>query len=106
MLESAAVNQAMLAQNQASAERSPGTAPGDTEKALERKAENFEAVFLSNMLKPMFEGLKTDGMFGGGHGEKMFRQELIKEYGSEIAESTDIGIADSVKQELLKAQEV
>ena len=33
---------------------------------MRETAEAFEASFLSQMLKPMFEGLKTDGMFGGG----------------------------------------
>ncbi len=37
--------------------------------ALRRAAEEFEAVFLSEMLGPMFEGIETEGLGGGGMGE-------------------------------------
>lgn len=51
-------------------------ANGDATR-LRRTAEDFEASFLSQMLKPMFEGLSTDGPFGGGEGETTWRTFLI-----------------------------
>lgn len=79
-----------------------------TQKQLEKiagSAEEFEAVFVSEMMKPMFEDIQTDGMFGGGKGEEVFRGMLLQEYGKMTAKTGTIGIADAVKKELIKLQE-
>lgn len=68
-------------------------------------AEEFEAVFVAEMMKPMFEGLETDGLFGGGKGEEVFKGLLLQEYGKITASTGRIGIADAVKTELIKLQE-
>jgi len=73
---------------------------------LRETAEEFEAVFLSQMLKPMFEGIETDGPFGGGQAEGMWRSLMVDEYGKSIAKSGGIGIAESVMSEMLRLQEV
>lgn len=75
-------------------------------KAVRAAAEEFEAVFLSTMLAPMFEGLGQDNMFGGGPGEETYRSLLVDEYGKSIAKSGGLGIADAVERELLRMQEV
>ena len=79
-------------------------------KAAEAKAqevaEDFESVFLSQMLEHMFAGIETDEMFGGGHAEDVYRSLLIDEYGKLIAKAGGIGIADHVKREMLTLQEV
>jgi Rod binding domain-containing protein len=45
-------------------------------------------------------------MFGGGKGEEMYRSLLVEEYGKTIAKAGGVGIADQVKAEMLKLQEV
>ena len=76
----------------------------DVEKAGET-AKEFEAVFIAEMIKPMFENLETDGMFGGGKGEEVFRGMLLQEYGKKIAETGSVGLSDSVKQQMILMQE-
>ena len=67
----------------------------------------FEAMFISQMLKPMFDTLPTDGWFGGGQGEEMFRGMMVENYGKQIANhGNGLGLAASVTHALLKAQEV
>jgi len=73
---------------------------------IEDAAKDFEAMFMTEMIKPMFEGIKTDNKFGGGKGEEIFRGFMIEEYGKLMAERGDIGIADSVKAEMIRMQEV
>ena len=73
---------------------------------IRQAAEDFEAVFLSQMLQPMFEGLETDGLFGGGSAEQIYRGVLLQEYGKALAQRGGVGIADAVEQEMLKLQEV
>lgn len=74
-------------------------------QAAREAAVEFEAMFLSQMVEQMFTDIKTDGYFGGGQGEKMFRSMLSQEYGREMAEKGGIGIADMVQKEILKIQE-
>jgi Rod binding domain-containing protein len=57
------------------------------------------------MLSEMFAGIKTDGLFGGGQGEEMFRSLLLDEYGKQIAKHGGLGIGDAVMRTLVSAQE-
>ncbi|NRA29804.1 MAG: rod-binding protein [Parvularculaceae bacterium] len=76
-------------------------APEDVRKA----AEEFEAVFLNQFVGSMFEGMKTDGMFGGGQGEKMWQGFLVQHIADAFAQRGGIGIADMVTREILQAAE-
>ncbi len=74
-------------------------------KALRASAEEFEAVFVSQMLTQMFDSIEIDPLTGGGNGEEVFRSLLVNEYGKSIAKSGGIGIADHVQREMLRLQE-
>ena len=84
------------------------TLDGAKSKNAERTnqaAQDFEAVYISEMLKPMFETVDVDDTFGGGKGEEVFRGLLVQEMGKSIAKQGGFGLADQVKAELLKTQE-
>jgi len=76
----------------------------DTARA-QKAAKEFEGVFVSQMLGQMFSGLSTDGPFGGGQGESMFRSLMLDEYGKQISAQGGIGLASNVTAQLLKHQE-
>lgn len=78
---------------------------GATDEAR-RTAEEFEAVFVSQMLQHMTAGIKTDGPFGGGPGEGMFRSMLNGEYAKAISGRGGIGIADHIYRQIIALQEV
>lgn len=80
-------------------------APGTTRPEAREAADEFEAAFLSELLGHMFEGLETDGPFGGGHGEEMMRSMLVNEYGKSVAARGGLGISDTVYKELILLQE-
>lgn len=73
--------------------------------AMRRAAEEFESVFLGEMLRPMFDGLDTNGLGGGGMGEEIFRPMLVERYAGAIAHSGGVGIADSIVREMIRLQE-
>ena len=77
-----------------------------TEAQIEEKAQEFEAVFLNQMLQHMFEGVETDDLFGGGHGEDVYRSLMMDEYAKMISKTGGIGVADHVKAELMRYQEM
>jgi len=74
-------------------------------KRMRETAEDFEAVFLSEMLRPMFQNIEASAPFGGGPGEKIYRDMQVDEYGKALARSGGIGLADSVMREMIKMQE-
>lgn len=90
------------------AKSTPVQAPQKTNDVATAKktAQAFEGVFLSQFLGQMFEGISTDGPFGGGAGEGMFRSLMIDEYAKQMAAQGGIGLAPTVTRELLKTQEV
>lgn len=93
-----------VSQYQAGQLKTPKTATADEEKAA-KTAQDFEAVFISQMLTPMFEGIEPDGMFGGGSAENIYKSMMLQEYGKLMAANGGLGIADSVKTQILALQE-
>jgi Rod binding domain-containing protein len=80
--------------------------PGDSPKlaAIKKSARDFEAMFVGQMLQPMFDGLSTSGPFGGGQSEEAFRGLLIGEYAKEITARAPLGIADHMVRTLIQNQ--
>ncbi|MGZ3305705.1 MAG: rod-binding protein [Asticcacaulis sp.] len=66
--------------------------------------ERFEAMALSNMLSPMWDGLKTDGPFGGGEGEEAMKSFYIDAIANQMAKRGGVGISAMMQKELLKLQ--
>lgn len=81
----------------------PRAAPVPAE--LREAAEEFEAVFLAQLLATMSRGLVGEGPLGGGDSDP-FRNLLNQEVARTISRAGGIGVADTVLQEMLKLQEV
>jgi peptidoglycan hydrolase FlgJ len=82
----------------------PIAAPNAATPRMRETAEAFEASFLSQMLKPMFEGLDTDGPFGGGEAEGTWRSFLIDAMAKQTVKAGGIGLADTVVAEMVRMQ--
>lgn len=80
-------------------------ARSENQKAMRRTAEAFEASFLSQMMKPMFEGLSTEAPFGGGAGEAAWRGFLVDAMAQQTVKAGGVGLADSVLAQMIKMQE-
>ena len=96
------VSQAMMLAQSAPI-KTPGIAVN--EASARKAATEFEGVLVSQMMGQMFEGISTDGPFGGGQGEQMFRSLMLDEYGNQVAKRGGIGLADSIVKSLLSHQE-
>ncbi len=83
----------------------PKLSPDDMPADIKKAAVEFEAVFATQMLQPMFEELSSDGVFGGGHAEDIYRSLMVQEFGNLIAKRGGLGIAETVTSELLRIQE-
>lgn len=78
--------------------------PADRKRA-EAAAQEFEGMIVGQLLEPMFEGIKTDGAFGGGTGEAVFRSLMIQQIGKDIASSGGIGLSKDVMAAMIRMQE-
>lgn len=97
----------MQAGNALAAGRSlPNVHRADSLREARQVSEDFEAVFLSQMLQPMFQNIEAEEPFGGSPSEKMWRTMQVDEYGKAIARAGGIGIADAVFREIIKTQEL
>ena len=94
-----------LTSTQATASQVVSPKKGLDAKKTDKAAQDFEAVMISEMLKPMFETVEIDDTFGGGKGEEVFRGLLIQEMGKSIAKQGGLGLANNVRAELIKVQE-
>lgn len=81
---------------------SPVARPADPAVRVHEAAVEFEAVFLSQMLRGMGAGLGSEGLFG----KEPYGSLLADEYARLIARSGGIGLADATRRELLRLQEV
>jgi Rod binding domain-containing protein len=77
----------------------------ENQKKAKETAENFEAMFVGQMLKHMWEGVGNDPVFGGGHAEEMWQSMLTDEYGKNVVKNGGLGISKSVMASMLRAQE-
>jgi Rod binding domain-containing protein len=82
-------------------------APRMNAQEIDRTAKEFEAMTIQQMLNFMMSEIDlSDTPFGGGTGERAFQPLLVEEYGKAFAANGGIGIADAVRREMLKMQEV
>lgn len=79
--------------------------PDAVSARIRKTAEDFEVSFMSQMLKPMFEGLSTEAPFGGGDAEATWRGFLIDAMAKQVVKAGGVGVTDVVMSEMLKMQE-
>ena len=86
----------------------PDTKPaqGQSLDQLRKVAEDFEAVFIAQMLQPLFQNMGAEEPFGGGESAKMWRSLQVDEYGKAITKAGGIGMTDAVLKEMIKLQEM
>ena len=69
-----------------------------------RVAQEFEAVFIGQMLQPIFQNLSAEEPFGGGSSEDIWRSMQVDEYGKAITKAGGIGIAETRLDSILRAE--
>lgn len=71
------------------------------EQQIREAAQEFESVFLFQMLKQVRNSIhKEEGIMNGGLGEEMFTGMLDEEYAKVMAKSSSTGLADVIYQQM------
>lgn len=74
-----------------------------TPEQAKKLGQDFEAMFLTEMMRPMFEGVsKPNSLFGGGHGEEVYGSMMVQQYANAFAKHGGIGIAKQIEKIALK----
>ena len=71
---------------------------------LDTAARDFEAVFIAQMLVPLFSSIETPAIAGGGKSDEFFNSLLQEHYAKAMADRGGFGIADHVRASLLNLQ--
>lgn len=85
-------------------DRSATAGRANDRAALEAAAQDFEALFLAQVLRSLAAGLQGEGPLGGSEADP-FRDLLGDAYARLIARAGGIGLADAVLRELVRVQE-
>lgn len=71
---------------------------------VKKAAQEFQAVYLSEMMNYVFSGIKTSPLFGGGHGEETFRSMLVQEYANNLAKTDQLKMNGALQKQIHKLQ--
>jgi flagellar protein FlgJ len=82
----------------------PSSPAIDRNSRAYKAAQDFESVFLGQMVSQMYTGLDAQGPFGGGFAEETYRSLLYQELGRQMSAGGGVGIADAVYAEMVKMQ--
>jgi Rod binding domain-containing protein len=73
---------------------------------IDKAAQEFETVFISQMMQHMFAGVDMSPMAEDGAAKEIYESMLIDEYAKLMSKTGGIGLAAHVKREMLKTQEI
>jgi peptidoglycan hydrolase FlgJ len=76
------------------------------ERRLRDVCEQFEAIFVKQMLTSMRRTVNKTGLVDGGMAEEIFEDMLYDEYATSIAKTTRLGISEMLYKELSQAKPV
>ena len=77
-------------------EKEEGPANLSGKEKLKKVAEEMEGLFLNMLMKQMRETVPDSGYVERSEAEKMFQKQLDQRYAQDMAEDTDLGIAEAI----------
>jgi peptidoglycan hydrolase FlgJ len=76
------------------------------EQKIKKTADDFETMFLENMMAQVFPQESGEGPIGdNGTGSQVYRGMLVNEYAKTVAKSGGVGISDAIYRQMLQMQE-
>lgn len=76
--------------------------PPRNQDAVRRVAEEFEAAFLTEMLKASGLGKPLEGFGGGGPGEAQFTSFMVEGYAKAIRDAGGLGLSETIFRALVQ----
>lgn len=70
------------------------------DKKLYKACQDFEAIFVKQMISSMKKTVEKSGMLDGGFAEDVYEDMLYDEYAQKIAANARLGISDMLYRQL------
>lgn len=80
--------------------KSPDAASRNSQQELRRAAQDFESLFINQMLKSMRDTVVKSDLFHGGNAEEIYSSMLDTELSKSMASAGGIGLADMLMKQL------
>ena len=64
----------------------------------------FEGLLVGELASLMLGTVNSDGMFGGGHAEDIYRGMMAEHLGNAIAKRGGLGLAPALMEEVIRMQ--
>jgi Rod binding domain-containing protein len=74
--------------------------PIDKKSPLYQACQDFESVFIKQMLNTMRKTINKSGLLDGGMAEDIFEDMLYDEYSKKMAQNAQFGLADTLYKQL------
>ena len=82
------------------AARPAAPAPIDRSSPLYQASQEFEAIFIKQMLNAMRKTTLSSGLLDGGLSQQVFEDMLYDEYAKNMSQSANFGLADTLYRAL------
>ena len=73
---------------------------GDTPRTLREATQEFESLFVAQMMREMRSTIPESGLLGAGSGQQIFREMLDQELSRRAAYSGNFGIGELLYRQL------
>jgi Rod binding domain-containing protein len=83
----------------------PKNSKGNTAGSLKKTCEDFESLFIAQILKEMRDTIPKSGLVDGGQAEEIYTSLLDSHLSQEIAANGSMGLAQKLYEQLSKLQE-
>lgn len=78
----------------------------DRSSKLYKVCQDFESIFIKQMLNVMRKTVHKTGLMDGGMAEEIFEDMLYDDYALKMAQSSQFGISDMLYKELFRQNEL
>jgi peptidoglycan hydrolase FlgJ len=69
-------------------------------EALRKVCQDFESIFISQMMQQMRQTVPKDGLFSGGQAEEIYTSMMDSEMAKTISQERGMGLADVLYRQL------
>ena len=97
-----ALRRRMEAGRSDAARKTAGGRPIDKNSKLYKVCQDFESIFIKQMLNTMRKTINKSGLLDGGMAEEIFEDMLYDKYALKMSQSAQFGISDLLYRELGK----
>lgn len=80
--------------------KTPSLSNKSDDAALRAATQEFEAIFIEQMLKSMRQTVEKSGLMDGGMAEDIFEDMLYENYAKKMSQTANLGLGDMLYRQI------